>query len=240
MFDIHQDVFEDGDWSDEKAQGYCQGLFEAFRQSPEGQACREHLGSLGWSDTFLYYGLSYCGTTPPRMSRSDLEEVIFEIFPRKVSTDADSAASMIAELRAFWEFLSREYQLPHAAAFAAALDAKATSELKRELANPTNFGMAKSFFMMGQELGFDMTSQEGLNAFMVHYNRSLGMMPPPSWADDDVDGDEDDDEDPRFQPNSTVPRRISQPLLPSRTADERRAMKRARQKQLLAIKRRRK
>ncbi len=241
MFDIHQEVFdEDGDWSDEAVQKYCQGLREAFGGSPEGQACWEHLGELGWTDTFLYYGLSYCGTTPPQMSRRQFDEVLFELIPRKVSTDADSAASIVTELRAFWEFLSREYELPHARAYAEALDAKATSRLKRALSNPANFGMAKSFIMTGQELGFDMTTQEGLNEFMVHFNRSRGIMPPPSRADDEDDGDAEEAVDPRFQPNATIPRRNSQPHLPPRTADERRALNRTRQKQLHSLKRRRK
>jgi hypothetical protein len=236
MFDIHQEVFKDGDWSDEDVQEYCQGLCAAFDQSPEGQACREHLDELGWTDTFLYYGLAYCGKTPPRMSRGNLEEVLFELIPRKVSTSAESAEAIVTELRAFWEFLSREYELPQAAAFANSLDGKATCRLERELSNPANFGMAKSILMLGDKLGFDMTTQEGLDEFMVRYNRALGAMPPPSLADDA----EDDEPDPRFQPNATVPRRIAQPVMPQRTADERRAMTRARQKQLQAIKRRRK
>jgi hypothetical protein len=235
MFDLYQEVFTDGDWSDEAVQDYCQGLCEAFEQSPEGQACGEHLGELGWTDAFLYYGLAYCGETPARMSRRDLEEVLFELIPQKVSTDADSAAAIVTELRAFWEFLSREYQLPHAAAFASSLDAKATSRLKRELSNPANFGLAKSLFRMGNELGFDMTTEEGLDEFSAHFNRTMGMLPTRSLR-----GEQDDSLDPRFQPNAAVPRRIAQPLVPTRTPEERRAMNRSRQKQLQAIKRRRK
>ena len=33
--------------------------------------------------------------------------------------------------------------------------------------------MAKSFFMIGQAAGFDMSSQEGMNAFMLEYNERL-------------------------------------------------------------------
>ncbi len=46
--------------------------------------------------------------------------------------------------------------------------------------DPSNFGMAKSFFTMGRAAGYDMTTQEGMNAFMLAYNaRLLGRRTPP-------------------------------------------------------------
>ncbi len=45
--------------------------------------------------------------------------------------------------------------------------------MEAELSDSSNFGMAKSFVMMGQEQGFDMTTQEGMNKFMLAYNASL-------------------------------------------------------------------
>lgn len=41
------------------------------------------------------------------------------------------------------------------------------------MSNPANFGMAKSLVMLGQERGFDMTSEEGLNEWMQTYNAEL-------------------------------------------------------------------
>jgi len=41
--------------------------------------------------------------------------------------------------------------------------------------DPSRFGMAKSFFMMGQAAGFDMTTQEGAEAFMNWYNAMVMM-----------------------------------------------------------------
>jgi len=236
MFDIHQELFEDGEWSDAAVRDYREGLFAAFCESPEGQACREHLGHLGWTHTFLDLAMGYVGAIPPRMSRQQFNEVLFDLIPRKVSTDADSAVAIVTELRAFWEFLDREYHLPHAAAFAASLDRKAENRLKRELSNPANFGMAKSLFTMGKELGFDMTTQEGLEEFQIHYNSALASMPP--VLPRDVDDDEDEF-DPCFESNSLVPRRSANLPPPPRTAAQRRALNQARQKQLQAIKRRR-
>ncbi|MCI0619324.1 hypothetical protein L0244_40660 [bacterium] len=55
----------------------------------------------------------------------------------------------------------------------------------------SKFGMAKSFFMLGQSRGFDMTSQKGLDEFMLEYNAKLIQQnePPPlpsaepAWLD---------------------------------------------------------
>ncbi len=45
--------------------------------------------------------------------------------------------------------------------------------MERELANPRNFGMAKSFVMGGMAAGFDMTTGEGMGAFTRLHNASL-------------------------------------------------------------------
>ncbi len=53
------------------------------------------------------------------------------------------------------------------------LDDKAAPRLQKELGDPANFGIAKSMVMMGLERGFDMTSQEGMEAWMKTYNAEL-------------------------------------------------------------------
>jgi len=104
------------------------------------------------------------------MSPGDVSEILFELFPRKVSASADEAPAIVRELQAFWLFLQREFQLENAAACLTVLDEKAAHKLKREMGDPANFGIAKSFFMMGLERGFDMSSEEGINEWMATYN----------------------------------------------------------------------
>lgn len=174
MFDIQQSPFdEDGDWDDGLVEDYCQGAMAAFAESPEGIACAEHFGRLGWVHSFLYYGLAYPGNSPPEMSKGDVDEILFELFPRKVSTEPESATEIIGELRAFWEFLARQYQLANAPSIVKSLNESAARRLKQELSNPSNFGMAKSLFSQGAAAGFDMTTQAGLDQFMMAYNASL-------------------------------------------------------------------
>ncbi len=174
MFDIRQTpTDEDGEWDDGAVEDYCNGLMEEFAASPEGSAAAEHYGDIGWAHSFLYYGFNYLGSAPPEMSRADVEEILFELFPRKVSTEPDRAVEIIGEIRAFFEFLHRQYGLTNATEILQDLGNDATRQLERKLADPGNFGMAKSFFMLGNEAGFDMTTQEGLSEFMLAYNASI-------------------------------------------------------------------
>ena len=119
------------------------------------------------------------------MTVSDLEEVLYDLFPRKVITERGDGAEIIQELRAFWHFLERVYQLPQARQLLAYLTPQAARRLERALQEPTNFGMAKSFVLMGKEAGFDMESPEGMRAWVEAYNATVAPTmaaaePPPT------------------------------------------------------------
>ena len=121
----------------------------------------------------IHYAITYAGVTPPTMTASDLEEVVYTLFPRKVITERGDGAEIIQELRAFWHFLQRVYQLPQAKQMLARLTPQAARRLERALQEPANFGMAKSFVLMGQEAGFDMESPEGMRAWVEAYNATV-------------------------------------------------------------------
>jgi hypothetical protein len=174
MFDIHQSIFDEdcGDIDDARLEDYVDGLMRAFDKSPEARAVIEKHG-LGWAARLMEYSFRHLGVSVPEMSLADFKEVVFDIFPRKISTEPESAADIVAELTAFWRFLQREYALPNAPQMLEALSGDAERELYDTLSDPANFGMAKSFVMMGQRAGFDMTTQEGTQQFMLAYNASL-------------------------------------------------------------------
>jgi hypothetical protein len=190
MFDIHQSVRDeeyDG-YEEKRVEEYTSGLMQAFAESPEAKPLIESGAVLGWARHLLHYYFGYIGASFPQMTRRDHDEVVFELFPRKISTEAESAPEIITELRAFWGFLDRQYALPNAKQILETLTDDAVVRLKRELSNPRNFGMAKSFFMLGQQAGFDMTTQEGLDEFVAAYNsglvagRAIGMPTFPSLS----------------------------------------------------------
>ena len=170
-FDINEAVFDSkGMYLEEKALRYEHDLMEQFATSPEGQAITERGTELGWAGAMIHYAISYFGVTPPVMTPGDLEAVVFDLFPRKVITERGDGAEIIQELQAFWHFLERAYQLPQASQMLARLRPQAARRLERELQEPANFGMAKSFVLMGQEAGFDMESPEGMRAWVEAYN----------------------------------------------------------------------
>lgn len=153
-------------------------LVEEFAESPEGKAylaahpeMAEYVGS--WIDNLLYFGFDYQSVTLPRMTKADVEAIVTQLFPRKLSLlDPDEADTAIPELLAFWQFLKRAYKHPQAAKIIKALD-KIQPKFKNLMTDPSNFGMAKSFFMAGQAAGYDMTTQAGLEAFQQEYNQKL-------------------------------------------------------------------
>ena len=48
----------------------------------------------------LHYAIRYPGVTPPTMTPSDLEEVVHDLFPRKVVTELGDGAEIIQEVQA--------------------------------------------------------------------------------------------------------------------------------------------
>jgi hypothetical protein len=173
-FDINEPIFDgQGKYLEEPALGYEHALMEQFTASPEGQAITQTGTELGWAGVMIHYAINYPGTTPPTMTTSDLEEVVFGLFPRKVITERGDGAEIIQELRAFWQFLQRVYQLPQAKQMLAHLTPQAARRLERELQEPANFGMAKSFVLLGKQAGFDMESPEGMHAWVKAYNATV-------------------------------------------------------------------
>jgi hypothetical protein len=99
-----------------------------------------------------------------------VETVVTQLFPRKISLHSpEQAHDVVPALMAFWKYLKREFHLRQADAVLEFLR-DVESDLPGMMNDPSNFGMAKSFVTMGQAAGYDMTTQEGMNAFMVAFN----------------------------------------------------------------------
>jgi len=175
-FDIHQPVFEkeSGEYLEEAALRYREELEAFFEASVEGKMLSDEGIQPGWSDTVVDLGIHYLQATPAQMSAADLRTILFQVVPRKISATADEAPEAIRELQLFWTFLQREFRLENAAACLNVLNSKETVvRMREEMENPANFGMAKSFVMMGMQRGFDMTSQKGIDQWMATYNAEL-------------------------------------------------------------------
>ena len=173
-FDIHEQVFDDhGEYLEKKGMRYQERLVALFERSPEGQALLDKGVLLHWADAMIDFGFGYLGVSPPDMSPRDLQEILFELIPRQVCAAPEEAAVVIQELRAFWAFLQREFGLQNAAACFNVLDDRAARKLERAMGDPANFGLAKSFVMMGEAFGFDMATEEGSREWTDTYNAAL-------------------------------------------------------------------
>ncbi len=173
-FNIRQKVFDkDADYLEESAINCQDQLMKLFAASPEGQGLLNEGHDLGWASMMLEFGISYIGVTPPQMSPTNLEEIVFEIFPRKVSAPPEEAGEAILQLQAFWRFLQSKFGLKNAEACLKVVADKAIPRLEKEMGDPANFGIAKSMVMMGLERGFDISTLEGMQAWTDTYDNEI-------------------------------------------------------------------
>lgn len=165
-FDILADLFEltrDGQPPDPRAVAELEDeLVERFEGSPEA----EPLTELGNLEVLMDFASEYFGATVATLKPAELREIVFGIFPRKLSIQPSAARGIIDELRAFYAFLKREFGFQPADKCLRVLEGDAVTELEAALSNSGNFGMAKSLLMAGAEAGFDMRTKQGIDAWM--------------------------------------------------------------------------
>ena len=182
-FDIHQldHVDPESAGSEAAFEAFQEALLDRFAESPEGQArlkADPHMGF--WAAQLIYYGYQYEGAAVPQMKVGDVRTVVTDLFPGKISlASPEEADHAIPELVAFWQYLKREFRLPKADAVLGFLH-DVEPEFPEMMNDPSNFGMGKSFFMMGRAAGFDMTTREGMEAFTHTYNAGLLARQTPS------------------------------------------------------------
>jgi hypothetical protein len=116
-FDIHARLVDDEGYVDEDAvERYQRELSQLFRASPEARALRQQGVRLEWAELMLEFALNDLDLTLPQMDDDDLLTIVLEYFPGKTLMDVEDIDAVLAELRAFWEFLKREYRLRNARA----------------------------------------------------------------------------------------------------------------------------
>ncbi len=150
---------------------YQRALVDLFAESPEGQERLKADPDMGfWAAQLMYYAYQYEGTAIPEMTLGDVQTVVTDLFPRKISLQSpEQADDAIPELTAFWQYLKREFRLPRADAVLEFLR-DVEPDFPEMMNDPSDFGMVKSFVAMGHAAGFDMTTREGLKAFMLAFN----------------------------------------------------------------------
>ncbi|MCC3424334.1 MAG: hypothetical protein JGK12_10445 [Microcoleus sp. PH2017_01_SCD_O_A] len=173
-FNIRQLDGLDYDEAEPLLEDYQETLIELFVNSPEGEEyCKTYPDVGFWIAQFIYYGFGYEGFTLPRMKVEDVETVIEDLFPRKVTLlSPEEGENAIPELLAFWQFLKREFKLRNATSIIKYLR-DIEHDFGEIMGDSSKFGFAKSFMTLGHQAGFDMSAEDGLKQFQEIYNASI-------------------------------------------------------------------
>lgn len=154
---------------------YIEAIEKRFYDSQEGKSYHEAFpdDGAGWIRPFIELGMNYGEGSLPEMTHHNVKTLIEELFPRKISLlNKEQTKGAIEGLIAFWRFLKREYSLKNADLILTYLK-KVAPKFTDIMFYSSKFGMAKSLLMGGIGMGFDMTSEEGIGAFMSHYNQNV-------------------------------------------------------------------
>lgn len=143
-----------------------------FEDSPEARALRAAgFGDGRWVELLLTWAADHLARTPAALSAEDVRRVVFDLFPSRGPCRPEDASAIVVELRAYFQFAERELGFAGAAGCRAALGTGAEFELARELADPHNFGVAKSFLAVAP-LASERV-EDGLAAFTAAAPRVL-------------------------------------------------------------------
>lgn len=112
-----------------------------FEASKEFRALKECNGS---HTLLMELGFNYLELTVASCLPFDLEEVLYELIPRKVMIGPDEAGGVIEDFVAFYQFLKREYGHPIADECLAVLGPAATNKLHDALSDGSKYGIGKS------------------------------------------------------------------------------------------------
>jgi hypothetical protein len=173
VFDFNRKFDEDGESEEGDFDEYLEELFDLLAEAPEGKPLSEAGADFTLGSFALLYAYRYFGATPATIMPGDFTEAVFDLVPRKVSCEPGEAPEIISVLRAFWAFAAREFGASNAQACLAVIGEGAEEKLRRALADPSKWGMAKSFVTAGLREGYDMGSPESAAAFTDRFNTAL-------------------------------------------------------------------
>lgn len=161
---------------EERITAYKVELKRRFQFSPEGQAYlkREDVSHLMWAEAFTDFAIGHIRTPLWIIRSQEVREILYDIFPEKVMVTPDQAPYIVDELRAFWEFINREFQEDNAKTILKIFNEKnIVKRLTKELDDERKYGMAKSIMMPGIQSGLDVTDQNALQQYMEEYNTKI-------------------------------------------------------------------
>ena len=128
-------------------------LEKNYQASPEARAINS---AASISSLIMSFSFSYLNCTVATLCPGQLEEILYEIIPRKVMMPASEAPAMIEDARAFFSYLKRNYQSERADSCLRVLSDDAAAKMAEAMNNPNLFGMGKSILSEGTGSTFNL------------------------------------------------------------------------------------
>lgn len=141
-------------------------LSERLATEFEGSREANPLPEVTWCSAVMDLAAAHLDITIASLRPADLETVLYELFPRNVSVEPSAARDIVVELRAFYAFLHRAHGHSLAAGCLRVLGPDTENRLEAALADASQFDTAKALLAEGRARGFDMSSKEGIEAWM--------------------------------------------------------------------------
>ncbi|MEQ8279049.1 MAG: hypothetical protein RMA76_32925 [Deltaproteobacteria bacterium] len=136
-------------------------LVAAFASSPEAKKCTR----VAFAGTFMDIAARVLEQTVVSMDAATVAEVLEEGFARHVTVQPTEAAAIVAEMRAFYRYLGRAYDLEQADACVRKLQ-RMKKRLEVALADTSKYAPSKAAVMRGFAAGYDVSTPEGAAAWM--------------------------------------------------------------------------
>lgn len=126
------------------------------------------------TDIFAEMMYNYHLQEPTAWTASALEEVICDLFPRKISDGDDFYAAVEPVLTSYFEFLTEKNYIGNGDILAKRL-AKVAPLMRKSASDPSSWSFAKQLVMSGKNQGIDFQDDSAVDRFIQNYNDSLNL-----------------------------------------------------------------
>lgn len=173
-FNFHQLDKLSYDEAEPLLEEYFDDLVTQFLNSAMGQAYLQQNPEAGnWAYHFVEMGYLYEEVPPPKITRVVAQTIMEYTLPRKlILGDRSQAETAIPELVAFWTFVQQTYKHRNASAIIHYLQS-IEQQFPDWMIDPSRGGMGKGFMLSALSQGYDITSEEGLQAFQAAQNQAI-------------------------------------------------------------------
>ena len=122
----------------------------------------------------LVYAWTYTNGSPEKLDEYTLEQVLLEVFPRKITAERDLYEKVAPVTEVFLRWLESEGILADTFSLVETIRGWADTIVANGM-NPQYWGMGKSFMMQARADGVDTQDEQALQRYMAEYNlRRMG------------------------------------------------------------------